>query len=185
MEETEGQVEAGVGTAIGKRSISSKLMFVLVSDNTMPIKNPDLPLLGWNAVPCTMGFFMFLHSQNVCHYGVGTPKSQCSWTEDKARGNFLKELEIVTSEIIESKWSGGKETSFEILGWTFTEMPDVVLRVLYLYSLYLYIICGAPFLGLPHQQVTSEKDREADRDRERDTQRNSYTNRQRKKSRTG
>lgn len=56
-------------------------------------------------------------------------------------------------------------------------MPDVVLRALYLYSLYLYIICRAPFLGLPHQQVTSEKEREADRER----QRNSYTNRQRKK----
>lgn len=109
MMETQGQVEAGVGTAIGRRSISSKLTFILIFDNTMSIEGPDLPLLGWKTVPYTEGLLMLLHSQSVCQYGVGTPKSQCWWAEDEARGNFLKELGIVPSEIIESKQSGGKK----------------------------------------------------------------------------
>lgn len=94
------------------------------------------------------------------------PKNQCWWAGDEARGNFLKEPGIVTSEI-ESKWDEGKETlTFKVLVkyWerTFTEKPDVMLRALYLYILYLYIICRAPFLGLLHKQVASEKERETE-----------------------
>lgn len=60
---------------------------------------------------------MLLYSQNAYHHGVRHPEKQCWWAGDEARGNFLKELGIITSEIIESKCGEGKETSFrEILG---------------------------------------------------------------------
>lgn len=64
---------------------------------------------------------------------LGTPKNQCCWAGDDARGNFLKNLEIVTSEIIESKWSGGKQISFFVIywEWAFTEMPGAMLMPLY------------------------------------------------------
>lgn len=152
------------------------LVFVLISGDTMPIKGPNLPLLGRRAVPYTVRLLILLHSQNLlCQRSLRISW----WAGDEARENFLKELGIVNSEI-ESKWDKGKETlTFKVLMkyWerTFTEMPDVMLRALYISIFYLYIICRAPFLGLVHKQVASEKERETETERQRQREKKNKT----------
>lgn len=81
------------------------LVFVLISGDTMPIKGPNLPLLGRRAVPYTVRLLILLHSQNLlCQRSLRISW----WAGDEARENFLKELGIVNSEI-ESKWDKGKK----------------------------------------------------------------------------
>ena len=72
-------------------------------------------------------------SEGLLLIALGTRKNQCQWAGDEARENFLKELGIVTSEIIESRWSGEKERSFMVSYWerAFTDLPNAMRKPIY------------------------------------------------------
>lgn len=94
-----------------KKICKSKLHLssVLISDNAVSMKKPDLALLERRAGHNAVGFLLLIHPQNAYLYGTGSPKNQCQWAGDKVTGNFLKQLGIVTSRIMETSRVEGKK----------------------------------------------------------------------------
>lgn len=79
-------------------------MFVLISDNTMSMREPEFPFQGRRAVPYSVGLSASILSERLPLMVLGPPRISLVGLEiDDTRGNFLKEVRIVVSEIIESK----------------------------------------------------------------------------------
>lgn len=155
-------------------------MFVLISHNAISIR-------AWfslsRTVPYIVELLMLPYSQNAYHYGVRHPKNQCWWAGDEARGNFLKELGIVTSEITESKWGGGKETSFrEISGEDIYWDARCCVGLISLYLISLPHLQSSLLRTAP--QTGSTWKGKKNRDTERGRQRSIYPHWQRRKSGT-
>ena len=79
-------------------------MFVLISDNTMSMREPELPFQGRSTVLYSVGLSASILSECLPLMVLGPPRISLVGLEiDDTRGNFLKEVRIVISEIIESK----------------------------------------------------------------------------------